>query len=133
MPEDPYVELRAFLDRFPLGFPPTPSRVELKILKRLFTPEEASLAVKLSARPEGVEEIAERTGMAPGALEPILDAMARKGLVFKMRRQGKACYNAAPFMIGLAEARPGGTFRPRPGHGACHPGRQEKTRQSTIR
>jgi len=103
MPEDPYVELRAFLDRFPLGFPPTPSRVELKILKRLFTPEEASLAVKLSARPEGVEEIAERTGMAPGALEPILDAMARKGLVFKMRRQGKACYNAAPFMIGLYE------------------------------
>ncbi|MBW1950116.1 MAG: hypothetical protein JRJ18_11335 [Deltaproteobacteria bacterium] len=106
MPEDPYVELRAFLDRFPLGFPPTPSGVELKILKRLFTPEEASLAVKLSARPEGVEEIAERTGMAPGALEPILDAMARKGLVFKMRRQGKACYNAAPFMILSNESTP---------------------------
>jgi electron transport complex protein RnfB len=37
----PYFKLREFLDQFPLGFPQTPAGVEIKILKRLFTVEEA--------------------------------------------------------------------------------------------
>lgn len=60
-----YVELRRFLDGLPSGFPTTPDGVELKILKKLFTPEEA--------------EIAKRCGMTEGEAEEMLASMARKG------------------------------------------------------
>jgi Na+-translocating ferredoxin:NAD+ oxidoreductase subunit B len=96
-------ELQEFLDRFPLGFPATPSGVEIEILKRLFTPEEAEVAVLLSPLPEEVERIAERAGRDAAPLEGKLDAMSRKGLVFRSRREGKTFYNTAPFMIGLYE------------------------------
>jgi len=39
----------AFLDGLPGGFPPTPDGVELRILKRLFTPEQAELAMDAAA------------------------------------------------------------------------------------
>ena len=38
---DVYTRLREHLDRLPAGFPATESGVELRILKRLFTPDEA--------------------------------------------------------------------------------------------
>jgi hypothetical protein len=50
--EDVYVELRRFLDGLPSGFPATPDGLELKILKKLFTPEEAEMAIQLRQFPE---------------------------------------------------------------------------------
>ena len=47
-----YRRLQRHLDRMPVGFPATPSGVELRILQRLFTPEEAGIALELSAIPE---------------------------------------------------------------------------------
>ena len=38
-----YEALAAHLDRLPAGFPRTPGGVEMRILRRLFTPEEAKL------------------------------------------------------------------------------------------
>jgi len=98
-----YHALREFLDRFPLGFPATASGVEIEILRRLFTPEEAEAAVLLSPLPEEVEHIAGRAGRDPRELEERLDAMSRKGLVFRTRLEGKARYNTAPYMVGLYE------------------------------
>ena len=39
-----YRDLQIHLDKLPIGFPPTESGVEIRILKHLFTPEEAKLA-----------------------------------------------------------------------------------------
>jgi Pyruvate/2-oxoacid:ferredoxin oxidoreductase delta subunit/DNA-binding Lrp family transcriptional regulator len=103
MKEDPYTELRGFLDRFPLGFPETSSGVEIRILKRLFTEQEARLAVHLSPFPEEAAQIARRVGMEEGELGERLEAMSRKGLIFRIRRRGRTLFNAAPFMIGLYE------------------------------
>jgi len=99
----PYEKLRAFLDRFPLGFPRTESGVEIEILKRLFTEDEARTAVLLSPMPEEVSLIAARCGRDEGELARKLEAMADKGLVFRIRRQDRTLFNAAPFMIGLYE------------------------------
>ena len=41
--KDIYERLRERLDMFPQGFPATESRVELKILRELFSPEEAQV------------------------------------------------------------------------------------------
>ena len=97
------MKLREFLDQFPLGFPQTPSGVEIKILKRLFTEEEANIAVLLTPFPEQVDQIAGRTGLDAQELEEKLESMSNKGLVFRLRRRGKTFYNSAPFMIGLYE------------------------------
>ncbi|RJP24749.1 MAG: 4Fe-4S dicluster domain-containing protein [Candidatus Abyssobacteria bacterium SURF_5] len=103
MSDTPYIKLREFLDQFPIGFPLTPSGVEMEILKRLFTREEAKLAVLLTPMPEDASQVAARTGLDERELEEKLEAMSRKGLVFRIRRNGKAQYRAAPFMIGLYE------------------------------
>jgi hypothetical protein len=42
-----YVQLANALDQLPNGFPRTESGVELEILKRIFTSEEAKIASKL--------------------------------------------------------------------------------------
>jgi electron transport complex protein RnfB len=98
-----YHQLREFLDRFPLGFPASTSGVEIAILKKLFIPEEAEIAVLLSPMPEEVEQIAHRAGREIADLGERLEAMSRKGLVFRSHREGKVLYNTAPFMIGLYE------------------------------
>jgi electron transport complex protein RnfB len=103
MPNDVFLKLREFLDQFPLGYPQSPSGVEIQILKRLFTEEEANIAIKLTHIPEELEKIAERTGMEVEYLENKLKLMAKKGLIFRMRRNNKILYNAIPFMIGLYE------------------------------
>jgi len=48
MSEEVYRQLARHLDDLPGGFPSSESGVELRILKRLFSPEEAELAVCLT-------------------------------------------------------------------------------------
>ncbi len=103
MEPDVYERLREFLDNLPLGLPATSSGVELEILRRLFTEEEAETAILLSPFPEKASDIAERAGVEAGDLEKKLEAMSRKGLVFRVRRGEETLYNTAPFMIGLYE------------------------------
>ncbi|NVM55623.1 MAG: 4Fe-4S binding protein [Candidatus Helarchaeota archaeon] len=103
MSEDSYVKLREFLDRFPIGFPETASKIEIKILKRLFTEEEARITVLLNPIPETAAKIAKRAKMDIKDMEKKLNEMSKKGLIFRVRRKGKTLYNSAPFMIGLYE------------------------------
>ena len=44
--DDIYTQLAHFLDSLPAGYPSTESGVELRILRKLFTPEEAALFVR---------------------------------------------------------------------------------------
>ena len=86
---DLYEKLAQHLDNLPAGFPRTESGVEMRILKRLFSPEEAETATLLTMMPEPVAGIAQRTGMDEAILADRLADMAKKGLVFSCR-QGRA-------------------------------------------
>jgi Pyruvate/2-oxoacid:ferredoxin oxidoreductase delta subunit len=103
MSDEPYSKLREYLDQFPIGFPQTDSGVEIKILKRLFTSQEAEIAVQLTPLPEQASAISARTGLVEDELADKLEAMAKNGLIFRLRRDSKTMYLAAPFMIGLYE------------------------------
>lgn len=103
MSDPAYIKLREFLDQFPLGFPQTESGVEIRILKKLFTEEEAGIAILLTPFPETPDQIAARAGTGQKGLAEKLDSMSRKGLIFRTQRAGKTLYNATPFMIGLYE------------------------------
>ena len=60
MATDLYERLAKHLDGLPAGFPRTESGVELRILRRVFTPEDAELALHLTLIPEGARVIARR-------------------------------------------------------------------------
>ena len=105
---DVYRRLQKRLDELPVGYPATESGVELRILKRLFTPDEAEVALGLSAVPETLEAIQHRLpGRTTGELERMLDHMVEKGAIFGGRmlaRGGAKRYSRAPLVIGMYEA-----------------------------
>jgi len=90
MADELYVKLREYLDRFPIGFPETSKGVEIDILKRLFTEEEAKLTVMLNPVPASVSSIARRAKMDKKEIEEKLEAMSKKGLIFRVKRGGKS-------------------------------------------
>ncbi|MEJ5360006.1 MAG: 4Fe-4S binding protein [Desulfobacterales bacterium] len=102
--DEVYLRLREHLDRLPAGFPATPSGVELRILRRLFLPEEAELALHVGMKLETAEEIGRRAGLDPAAAAARLRAMARKGLIFSIETPGRPeVFMAAQFVIGIWE------------------------------
>ena len=103
MSTDVYTRLREFMDTLPAGFPATPTGVEIRILKKLFTPEQAELAMKLGREPEEVQEIAVRIGMDEPELARRLEEMAQKGLIFRNRDKDRVSYQACQFLVGVYE------------------------------
>ncbi len=105
-----YPKLAKHLDQLPGGYPPTPDGLELRILRRLFTPAEAELALHLTLIPERAAVIAKRAGIPLAQVEPMLAEMAAKGLLVDMVARKKedgsahpARYMAAQFVIGIWE------------------------------
>ena len=102
--ETVYEKLREHLDSLPGGYPSTGKGTELRILKRLFTPQEAELAQHLTMKLEKAETISERAGMGEENVADMLKAMARKGLIFSIEAPNRPpAFMAAQFVIGIWE------------------------------
>ncbi len=100
---DVYRQLAEHLDRLPAGFPATDSGVELRILKRLFSIEEATVAMALSMIPETSEQIANKLKRDEVELAALLQSMSKKGLIFRSTKGGVAKFSAAQFVVGIWE------------------------------
>jgi len=107
---DVYRNLQKHLDKMPVGYPPTESGVDLRLLKHLFDPEEAELALKLSFMPEPLEKIygkVKKSGITIEDLEFKLDEMYNKGLInYGKKSDGDKTikyYANAPLIIGMFE------------------------------
>lgn len=98
-----YENLRAYLDELPTGFPATESGVEIEILKRIYTPREAEMAVHLRLVAEPSSRIAARCGLPEPETALMLERMAEKGLIYPMRGRGRTLYMALPWMPGILE------------------------------
>ncbi len=98
-----YEKLAKHLDTLPGGFPRTDSGVELKILKRLFTPEEAELAASLTMNLETAPEVAARLGRDESGLSETLESMSLRGLLYRSSRGGVNRYMAIQFVVGIWE------------------------------
>ena len=107
---DVYRNLQEHLDQMPIGFPRAKSGSDIRVLKHLFTPEEAKIATFLKfgcyTNTEPLNQIYERiknTGMTLQEVEEILDTMAKKGSVM-FRKEGERKYYAnAMLVIGMYE------------------------------
>ena len=123
MSEDhPYRLLAARLDELPNGFPATADGAELRLLAKLFTPEEAALVAGLRLTLETPAEIDARLssttvdGLAAlgarlpstavdgvTALGAWLKSMARRGLIKAGRTERGVGYGLLPFVVGIYE------------------------------
>ena len=104
MNNDIYEELALHLDNLPGGFPATDSGVEMRILRKLFTPEEAELALHLTFMPKESRVIAQRADLNLEETAKRLERMVQKGLVFRVQKQGNApLFGAAQYVIGIWE------------------------------
>lgn len=105
MATDVYERLAQHLDNLPAGFPRTESGVEIRILRRLFTPEDAELALHLTLIPEEPRVIAHRAKIPVEEAARRLEEMDKKGLIFSIHREGKPPqYQAQQFAVGFWEA-----------------------------
>ena len=103
MTSDIYRKLQEQLDQYSLGFPATESGVEIRILERLFTEDEAELFLLLTLQLETSEEVARRLRRDPDAVSVQLDQMAEKGLLFRLRKDNMIKYGATAFVAGIFE------------------------------
>jgi Na+-translocating ferredoxin:NAD+ oxidoreductase subunit B len=104
MHEETYRRLAAHLDRLPGGFGSHDEAVEQRLLRTLFSPEEAELAVHLTLERETAAVIGARAGLSPQAAEERLAEMARKGLILPVTQgEGATLYHAIPYVVGIWE------------------------------
>jgi len=100
---DIYKRLAKKLDGLPHGFPATKSGVELRILRKIFSPEDAEFALKLKPLPETADQIAHRLHRPVELLQVILDQMAANGQIGSFKMKGRQQYLLMPFVVGIYE------------------------------
>jgi len=101
--ENVYRQLAQTLDAIPNGFPPTGSGAELRLLAKIFAPEEAALAAVMRLDLEPAAAIAARAGVDPETAPRTLKAMARKGQIRAGRKGGQLAFGLMPFAVGIYE------------------------------
>jgi NAD-dependent dihydropyrimidine dehydrogenase PreA subunit len=104
--EQVYRDLQRHLDKQPIGFPATKSGAEIRILKRIFTPEQARLATYLSYKLSTAEQVHERaasSGLSLADVEKMLGEMTAGGAIGRVDKDGRRYYYTIPFVFGMYE------------------------------
>jgi len=114
--DDVYRKLREEINKMPIPFSETTSGVELRLLKYLFTPEEAQIALNLNILPETIKRIHKRVqksgiDVTQKELEETLDNLVNKGAIlgggaFESKGKGKQ-YSLIQLAIGMFEFQAG--------------------------
>ena len=105
--ETVYRDLQRHLDGQVLRFPTLKSGADIRMLKGIFTPDEARAATRLTYRFESLPEIHERARDIAGSPEDLgrlLEAAVQKGGIGYTEKNGKAYYRNIPLVVGIFEA-----------------------------
>jgi Na+-translocating ferredoxin:NAD+ oxidoreductase subunit B len=106
--DSPYRKLAAALDALPNRFPPADDESDLRLLAKIFSPDEAELAAGLSPDLEPPVQIAARLQRDPQQTTAMLKEMVKKGLIlFGKTAQGRPGFGLMPFVVGIYEAQVG--------------------------
>lgn len=99
-----YKRLALKLDELPNGFPPTESGVELKILAKLFSPEEAGIAATMGQDTMGAKDIADLNSLEERNARSLLIGMVKKGLIDIKKEEGIGLtFCLIPMVVGFYE------------------------------
>jgi Na+-translocating ferredoxin:NAD+ oxidoreductase subunit B len=108
--ETVYADLQKHLDKQAVGFPATKSGVEIRILKELFTPEQAKLALHVNYKPQSARDIysqVKSSGLSLKKVKDMLAAMESTGAVGGMEKDGEDLYYTMPLLVGIVEMHAG--------------------------
>lgn len=103
MTEDIFRRLQQRLDMYSLGFPATETGIEITILKKLFSQKDAEMFLDMSPLLEEPQAVAQRLERPVDEVAGQLEDMAKRGLLFRLRKETSVKYGAIPFMHGLIE------------------------------
>ena len=98
-----YEKLQNYFNTMASGFPKTDKGIELKILKMMYSEDEAALFLKMTPQKETAREAANRLERDENSLAEELEAMARRGLLWRERTDGKTLFAVHPFVVGILE------------------------------
>jgi electron transport complex protein RnfB len=99
---DAYRQLQKHLNKMPVGYPATKSGVEIKLLKGIFTPQEANIATHLDYKHKTVDQIFETAQVEVGSKEEltrILDEIVAKGGITRRERDNQKQYAVIPLVL----------------------------------
>lgn len=107
-PDSAYRRLARALDALPNRFPPAEDDSDVRLLAKIFSPQEAALAADLLPEPEAPAHIAERLGRDVREVTGLLKEMVKKGQVTMGKTaQGRLGFGLLPFVVGIYEAQAG--------------------------
>ena len=104
--EQVYINLQRHLDRQVIGFPATKSGSEIRILKHIFTPQEAEIATCLTYKFEPLEMVfkkARHLVESPEKLAELLDRIEKNGGIESKTKGGQRLYCNVPLVVGMYE------------------------------
>jgi formate hydrogenlyase subunit 6/NADH:ubiquinone oxidoreductase subunit I len=96
-----YERLQEILDSHPSTAPKLKAFDE--ILRLLFTPEEAAVAVHMSFKTKSVSAIASASGVDENRTKELLESMADKGVAYSKNKHGEKFYALLPTIPGVFE------------------------------
>ena len=96
-----YNTLADALDKLPNAFPRTESNIEILLLKKIFSPEEAWLCGQLTVESESIESVAKRIGLSVTDTRNRLQKMSKRGFIWGDAKRGPI--RLAPFVVGIYE------------------------------
>lgn len=99
----PYEKLARTLNKIPESFPTNETGVHIKLLKWIFTEDEADLASKMKLRGETVEELSSRLNLPTEGLADKLESMAKKGQIRVISTSIGRKYFLIPLIVGIYE------------------------------
>ena len=101
IPDRTYRLLQQRLDRNNTGAPD--SSALMKILRLLFSPDEAEVARRIPGWPTPLDELSSKLGIPREELGDSLTAMARRGVVMDFEQDGRRYFMLPPVVIGFFE------------------------------
>jgi len=109
-----YRLLQRHLDRQTVGFPATLLGSDIRFLRRIFTPDEARVALYLSYKPATLDEIAAKAApkFSSDQTNLLLESMFKKGCIAWKKRNGLDTWYLMPLVVGIYENALDGTPSP---------------------
>lgn len=98
-----YKKLALKLDTLPNRYPATESGIELRLLEKIFTKDEAVLAAEMSLEKEPAAVIALRVNLPEKQVGRTLKDMVRKGIIRFSKGDRDLLFGLMPFVIGFYE------------------------------
>ena len=103
MAEEAYERLADALNALAGGYPRTESCIEIRLLKKVFTPEQVQVGSVMSRKHETPAEIAKKAGLPEERVQQLLDEMVALNLARQFIDNGVTTYRLGPFVLGWYE------------------------------